>query len=522
MKKSRSINSRLLMGVAGGVGLTAVSVGVSLLQFKILLRYLPLASAGLWMIFLNLGNYVLLLDLGLSPTFGREISFAAGDPDLSEAAKRQQIATLIRSCTFAVSGLAALIATVGSFAGWRYLLTFVPSAMEIELRRAWFLFAVGAALNLVGEGWFAGIYGLGHVFEEKLVRSSGALLGFLFFTAALLSGGGFLGLAAAFVLQAACTLLMARFMLHRLLENSSAEGRLDFRALARLLGPSFKYAATVLGGVLILQTDNLVIASIFGPSNVPNYQAVAKIVTILMSLSMMLITTSSPILSQAYAMGDMATILQLLNRNLRFSLAIMVILGSFIACFTDRLITVWIGSGHFVGFPVVWVLLAVMLLEAHHLSMASATMATGRVVFLVPALVAGGLNLLFSITLAHRIGLLGVACGTMAAQLLTNNWYVPWYTMRLFRISFARHLRDVLLPVGGLIALMLLAGYAVRSVTGAMAPFPGLVIGGASTILLGVTSASLLLLNQEERRFLLKRLAGLGVRPKALLSSIIE
>lgn len=478
--------------------------------------------AGVWMIIVNLGNYVLLLDLGLSPTFGREISFAAGNPSLSEAAKRRRIATLIRSCTLTVSGLAALVAVAGSFAGWHYLLAVVPPALKNGLRLAWCVFAVGAALNLVGEGWFAGIYGLGHVFEEKLVRSSGALLGLLFFAIALLSGAGFLGLSVAFVLQASCTLLMARFALYRLLGSSSEVSSFDAHLLTELLGPSLKYAATLLGGILILQTDNLVIASIFGPSKVPNYQAVSKIITILMSLSMMLITTSTPLISQACARGDTPAIVQLLNRNLRFSLAIMVVLGSFIACFTDRLITVWIGPGHFVGFPIVWILLAVMLLEAHHLSMASATMATGRMVFLAPALIAGGLNLFFSITLAHRVGLVGVACGTMAAQVLTNNWYVPWYTIRLFKMSFKRHFQKVVLPTMGLTVVMLLAGYAVRSFTKDMAPIFSLMIGGVSTILVGTTSAGVLLFGEEERRWILKRLAGFGIRPRALLNSLIE
>lgn len=70
---------------------------------------------------------------------------------------------------------------------------------------------------------------------------------------------------------------------------------------------------------------------------------------------MMLALTSLPLASQAHPQNDTARLLLLLNRNLMYCLSVMVILGSFVACFADRVIFIWLGSNHFVGFAVVWI-----------------------------------------------------------------------------------------------------------------------------------------------------------------------
>jgi O-antigen/teichoic acid export membrane protein len=504
-----SVNRKLLSGALGGLTFTAIGIGVSLLQFSILMRRLPLEIAGIWMVFTNIGGYIAFLDLGLSPTLGREISFAVGDPNLTEDARALRIGSLIHSCTVIVGMLAGVIVLVGAVGGWAYLQTIVPQELASATRPAWLIYIAGAAMSLLGEGWFAGIYGLGHVFSEKIIRSASSLLGLLFMTVAVLSNTGFMGLAIAYLLQSVGSLVMARIMIARLSPNVTKNGRFESRIVLTLVRPSLKYAATVLGGILILQTDNIVIASTLGPSTIPNYQAVAKIVTILMTLSMMLVSTSVPLISQAHARGDIDSILHLLSRSLRFGLSVIVILASFIASFTDRFIAAWLGPGHFVGFPVVWVLLGVMVLEMHHQAMGATTMATGRIPFLRPALLAGIINIAVSIVLARHYGLIGVVLGTMIAQVTTNNWYVPWYTMRLFHMSFARHLRYVVLPVIGLAVVMISIEAISRYLTRDLSNICSLMVAVFTTIVAGAFCFPAMVMKKSERNALKQKLSGI-------------
>jgi O-antigen/teichoic acid export membrane protein len=507
-----SMNRKLLSGAIGGLTSSAVNMAASFIQFSILLRHLPLEVAGIWMVFANIASYATFLDMGLTPTLGREISFAAGNPALSEQDRVERIGTLIRSCVTIVVLLSSLVLLFGAPLGWSYLRTIVPQALISQAKPAWFIFIAAAALNLVGQGWFAGIYGLGEVFNEKIVRSLSALLGLLLLVVAVFTNTGFLGLSVAYLIQSICTVLMARFVLSRVSLHATSKGKIDFEVVRELAGPSLKYAATLLGGILILQTDNIVIASTLGPKFVPNYQAVAKMITTLMGLSMMLVMTSMPLASQAYARNNICAMMQLLNRNLRFTLSVMVVFGSFLACFSDRVIQAWLGPNHFVGFPIVWVLLIVMALEAHHQVMAATTMSTGRIVFLVPALIAGALNIAFSVLLARRYGLIGVVLGTMIAQVATNNWYVPWYTMRLFKIKLSELVRSVFTPITCLTAVMLTTGVAVRFSTSLLPSLLSSVVGAACTALVGTAAFSMIMVTRQERGSLLKRLREIGMR----------
>ena len=161
-------------------------------------------------------------------------------------------------------------------------------------------------------------------------------------------------------------------------------------------------------------------------------------------------------------------------------------------------------------------LLTVMLLEAHHSSMGAATTAAGKIVFFIPALLAGILNLAFSIVLARHYGLIGVTLGTLIAQVTTNNWYAPWYTLRLFNIRFSDHLRGVVFPVLGLAMVVLCVGGPIRIATRALPAAVSLAIGVTAMAAAGSVYFFTILVKPLERKQILRKLrAAIG----ALLST---
>ncbi len=56
---------------------------------------------------------------------------------------------------------------------------------------------------------------------------------------------------------------------------------------------------------------------------------------------------------------------------------------------------------------------------------------------------AGMLNLVFTWLFIKPLGLLGVAMGTMFAQMLTSNWYAVYRPMVRLRLNFGLYLRQV-------------------------------------------------------------------------------
>lgn len=493
---------QIARGLFGSVLFAAVNLGTAFVQFRLVVTSLAPAASGIWMLFLSMVGYIILFDLGVSPTLGREVSFAIGRIDFSDGEREFRVRQLVHSCLIALLCLSATVAIIAIPLGFGYLATVSPPPLLGQARMAWGILVVGAAFNLCGEVWFAALYGSGNVATDKLLRSGGQLLWLGLTAIALHNHLGLPGLAGAWTIQGILVRLTAGALYRRQFRKTSKTVTFEFEIVRSLFGPSLKYAATLLGGILILQTDNLVIASVLGPASIPGYSAIAKLVTTLMSLSMMLVVATSPFVSQAFAGQRMDEIKRLLYRNLHVSLSVMVTLGAVIAAFSDRIVSVWLGPNEFIGFGVVWVLIAVMLLEAHHSAMATATMATGQIVFALPALLAGILNIGASFYLAHRLGLLGVSLGTLCAQVITNNWYVPYYTMHQFDIGIKEHFRRVIIPISRLAAAVGTTAFICRLLTARLPDFTAVVMATAAIVIVGSIVFFFGVLSENERRSL--------------------
>lgn len=373
-----SISRKIANGILGGIMLTLVSIVVAFLQFRFVVQYLPKDTAGIWFLFITFGGYIIFFDLGVGPTVAREISFIVGSNNEDEQKKRAQIAALVATCVRTFYVLATGVFVIGLIGGLLFLATVAGTEILSEVRIAWFVFVLGASLNLLGSASFATLYGLGNVVMERIIRAFTLLFGLGLSIGALQLGFGLLGLACAWALQGVAARVAGWIVLHRSYPHLRTAGQPSMALLRRIAGPSLKWAATALGGILILQTDNVIIAAVIGPAAIPAYEAVARIAITLMTFSMLIVTSSSPFLSQAFASNDLKKFRTLLYRNVRISISTIIILGCFFCFFADRIIHLWLGPGNFIGFPVVWVFSLMLLLEVHHVTLATAAMATGR------------------------------------------------------------------------------------------------------------------------------------------------
>lgn len=470
----KSDGRRIFHGVLSGFGLTVVSILVAFIQLRLVLDFLPRAMAGVWLLFLSLATYVAFFDLGISPTLSREVSFLLGQ-DGEQADQRRKIANLLATCVRTFQSIAVLVFVVGLVAGGAFLSSVAPPGAVRETAIAWALFLFGASLNIVGGSAYASLYGLGDVVTERTSRAFTQLVGLAMSYASLLLGFGVIGMAVSWVVQNLLSRAIALIVLYKSHSWLRQEKGIASLAILKTIAmPSLRWAATGLGAILILQTDNVIIAAVLGPSSIPSYEAIAKIASTLMTLALYIVTSSSPFLSKGFAAGDVAGVTGMVLRNARFTMAAMAFFASFAAVFGDKVIDLWLGAGNFVGFPVMWTLLLMVVLEAHHVSLATATMATGRIAFARAALGAGVLNIAISLVLAHYLGLWGVALGTLIAQLLTNNWYAPYITLQHFHISFTSYAKSVLQPVIIMLLLSSSLDFGVRHLVGELAPIVAL------------------------------------------------
>jgi len=500
----QSTGKKILFGIMGGSGQTIVTIMVAFVQIRLILSFLPKDISGIWFLFLSIGAYITYFDLGISPTISREISFIGGRALRDAAGRDQEIIDLIATCQRMFQLIAAIVFILGFLLGGLFLSKISGYQDLKSIGIAWFIFTIGASLNLLGGAAFASLYGMGHVATERLIRAVTQVLGLAISAVALYFGFGIIGLAAAWMFQNIIARLWGWWVLYRYHpELKTHSGNATLEIARRIAGPSLKWAAMGLGAILILQTDNPIIATTIGVASIPSYEAASKIVSALMTFSLLIATSSTPFLSKAYAAGDMQACTTLLMRNVRFGMAVMVMLASFLAVFGDAVIESWLGPGNFVGFPIVWTLLIMLTLEVHHVIHATATMAAGHLVFLWTALASGVMKIALSVVLAHSLGLWGVAIGTMVAQLLTNNWYAPYVTIRLFDLSFTKYGKTVILPVLLLLLSLLLINTGIRHQIHGLPGLPLLAMSfSASSMAWLILTFGLLTARSEQKAFI--------------------
>jgi O-antigen/teichoic acid export membrane protein len=442
------MNRHIARGAVASIVFTSTSVIVAFVQLRLIVHFLPPDLAGLWLLFLTVGSYVTFFDLGISPTVGREMSFAIGAKDADEQDRTRRIAELLTTVWRVLRVLAVGAGFVSIAVGEALILSSHHYRPNHTVQVTWAIFGFGASLNLIGSASLAGLYGLGRVATEKLIRSLSLAVGLALTAATLMLNWGILGLAIAWLIQGALAGGLGWYYLHRALpEIFDRSFSPNWMLAKKLVSPSLKFALIQLGAIFILQSANPLIAIMLGTSAIPPYEALSKIAATLMTLALLIVNSSSPYFSMSYAAGEFDNLRQLLERNLQLGVGLIIILGAFVAIQGDRIAAVWLGPSKFAGFLVLWVLLFMVLLEVHHVIFATAVMAAGQIVFVWAALISGALNIILALSLVGRFGLLGIALAIALAQLVTNNWYVPYVAVRFFKISIPHLARRVWLPL---------------------------------------------------------------------------
>ena len=414
--------------------------------------------------------------------------------------RHQNIADLLSTCFRMFLVLAMVVFFIGGVVGSAFLWRVSPRAGYHEIEIAWIIFLFGAGINLLGGGIFASLYGLGNVATERSVRAMAQLFGLALSYIFLYAGFGIIGLSIAWTSQTLLGRVVAAIQLYR--HNPwlrTVRGSPRKHLYGKLIGPSLKWATMGLGVLLILQTDKIIIASILGPAWIPQYEAVAKIALSLVTFSLLMVNTTTPLISRCYAAGDMNAVHITLLRNVRISMATMVFFGAFLAVFGKGIVNLWLGAGNFVGFPVLWTMLVMAFLEVHHSALAAGTMATGHLAFTRIAIVAGVLNVFIALALVRHLGLWGVALGTMTAQMLTNNWFAPVVTLRHFGISWKRYVKSIIVPVIGMLLACLAWNIIISYLLQGGATFWHITKAIVCSAMLGVVVFYRIILTRNER-----------------------
>jgi O-antigen/teichoic acid export membrane protein len=433
--------------VVRGVVANYLHLGVGFLALVILtpvaLQTLGAAAYGLWAVFNSLLGYFVLLDFGMSTATAKytaEYRATARTPALSRL-----VSTVLAAVLVAGGVVVAVFATLAPLVGRALGL---PGALASEARLAFILLGVNVAVVLVGGVFGNVIYGHQRVDVWKLYAAlqiaANAALSLVF----LGLGFGLVGLMAAGLIANVALVGLYLAFLRRSGYGVVVDPRLADRAVFREIGP-YSGRTFVLGltNRLLHYSDFLVIALFLGTAAVAPYEVGYKVCFLTTYVFSVISSTLFPRFAALDARGEVAALRELYLRVVKGSLLVLVPIEIFLLVFGRTLLRVWVGPANALALDVFLVLVAMNVFHALGTPAAMLLQSIGRNRELMYSEIANAvLNVGLSVVLVQRIGLLGVAVGTVVAHLLTSFWVVVVLPARCTRLPLRRYFASAVLP----------------------------------------------------------------------------
>jgi O-antigen/teichoic acid export membrane protein len=425
-----------LLNLASFYTSDALQFVVYLFLTPYLLHYLGKEQYGLLAVADAVLGYLGLLNIGLTPVLTRFVagSEAAGDRDRTISLLSTTLALFIGL------GTAGMLIAWG--VAWKIDALFqlqpalVP-ACALFLAFKGVEFAVATPLQI----YAAGNYGIQNIAMMNGIRGLTGLLDAIGGFAIVRLDLGLKSLAILALFNAIVAGLLNRQSLRRALGHFRLSLAHATRPIAKeLLGYSAFFALDSVIVLIVFKTDEIVIASAIGTGAVATYAIIGQASRAVMNGASRISSTLYPSYAALAQKQDFAELQRIFRRAMDGTLYVSAGFAVLFMAFVGQLVEIWLSlpPGD-VPRGIVWGLGGIILTAAP-VSVASKYIAGVGLIrsVAVISILEGASNLALSLLLVGRIGLTGVALGTLVSQALTTTWYNPGVALRHQGVSRAR------------------------------------------------------------------------------------
>lgn len=493
-----------------------INMAVSFLLSPLLVHKLGDVAYGVWAIAVQLGAYMGVLDFGIRVAVTRFLT------QYHERGDTRRINETLTTAILLLGGFGLFCSVVAvPLAWWTPAHMGVAAGLMTPARIAIFLIGISVAVTFPGALFTGALAALSRYDLINLRSSIGALVRGLLLWFLLAQGYGLIAVAVASVVVTvvnyAVEFMLANRaygglqpVLPRPFWGSNVSALFQFSAFAFLLSISSR---------LLLWSDNVVVGMVLGPVAVTYYAIGGNLVDCMRSVLSSITCVFVPIASSYDAKQDMDGLRRLFIRGSRLTL--LFLLPGICGLFTigKPFIGLWMGERYIpYAFPVLVLLTVPLLVAPLQVTCNQILYGMNRhQTYAFLAISEAVLNLGISIYLAHRIGLFGVALGTLIPCLPIEGIALPLYTARVLGLPVGKlYLKTVLEPIAASLPCALFFWAAMRwNVVQNWGEFLAVVIAG---VLIFAGCAVFLLMRSEDSELVTTRLRSvqLWLRPRSV------
>lgn len=448
MIKKRIIARNIFSNLGGYAVVTVVAFFLS----PFMVHKLGDTGYGLWTLIVSLSGYFNLMDIGIRNAVGRFVAryITLDDP--------QGVNTSVNSafCFLSIVGtLGLLITVVLSF----YFNRFFDVPLEYQAITKYLILLVGGTICIgLPLSCFESVL---FAFERydliNMVDVFATMLRALLIITALNTGFGILSLAFITLgVSVLDYLIRARiaFRLYPALKlRFQFGGRKFFKEIFSYSGYVFILA---ISAKVIFYTDSLVIGKFLTLGAITYYVIASKLIRYGGDLISAVVRVFFPIAAKLDAKNDFHQLRTLLTKGTKFVSLLSLPLCVLSITLGGQLIGLWMGREYVaISWPILIVLTLPPLFAMPQRISGVIIMGMAKHKYLANlSIIEAAANLILSIILVKKIGLIGVAWGTAIPAVLKHLFFVPFYTCGLLQMRLSTYLKEALLmPV--LIALPL-------------------------------------------------------------------
>ncbi len=437
----------------------AVNVVTGLFISPYILHKLGDEAFGLWVLVFAITGYYGLFDFGVRSSVIRYVAkFKAVDD-------QEHLNQLVNTTLFTYSCVAVLLLVLtilgGLFVG---KLFHVHPAFEGTARILFLM--VGGSLSLgFPLAVFGGMLeGLQKFYLLNLINIVNTLLRAVLVVVVLNRGYGLLMVAAVTVIFPIINGLVNALNALRLTGVRISSRYLSKQTLREVLSYSSGIFIISLATKLRFRTDAMIIGTFLSSAAIAYFAIGSRLVDYANDLVSSLAQIFVPMSSQSQARGDIRHLRKMFVAGNRGCALIIFPITAVFLILGRSLIEVWVGAKYIAtSYPVL-----VVLIIPSTLMLAQAT--SGRMLYGMAkhrtwawiVLIEGAANVILSVALVQRFGILGDAFGTAIPLTFTMLYFLPRHLCRLLDIRVGAYVREAFLLPLGLCAPLVLALLAMQ------------------------------------------------------------
>ncbi len=415
--RGRKRYSRILGAGLSAIASKGVLVGSSLISIPIAVRYLGATQFGIWTTINTTLTMLLVLDLGIANTLTNLISEAFAREDRVSAGSYSSTAFWLMTAVSCLLGLLGWV--VWPFLDWNTLFhseTLPHNMASQSVAVAFVVFLVGMPAGLAAKllGGYQEL-GLSNIFTT--VGGLGSLVGIVLAVHFHGNLPVLVGASSGAVVLANGICLLSIWTRHKPW-LAPWPSQMSWSVGRRLLHSGSEFFIIQLAGLVVFNSDNLVIAHYAGPADVTPYNVTWRLVGYASILQTLMLPALWPAYAEAFVRGEMAWIRSTFRKTMFLTMGVAFVCCMVFLVAGRTLIRYWAGpavvpSPRLLLWMCVWVMISTFMnntatvLAAKGDTKLQAWCSVGAAV----------MNLVLSIWLVQRIGSVGVLLGTILAYI---------------------------------------------------------------------------------------------------------